>query len=115
MQTPQTLARMVQVKQEFPRDGGAATPPHPGADFLWKDYCPRAFRELRRTFSIDSAPYLQSICGARRTAGAAPCRLHMWRVCLGHLAAALLNRHDDCIICQQVNTAFGLHCPRHGV
>jgi len=59
-----------QVKLHFPRDGSAATPPHPGADFLWKDYCPHAFRRLRRTFSIDAAQYLQSICGARRPPGA---------------------------------------------
>ena len=53
------------MKQDFPRDGSAATPPHPGADFLWKDYCPLAFRQLRRTFAIDAAQYLQSICGAQ--------------------------------------------------
>ena len=81
MQTsfPKTLhpkpACMEQAKQLFPRDGSAATPPHPGTDFLWKDYCPRAFRELRRTFSIDAAPYLHSICGAQLSAGAAPGRL----------------------------------------
>lgn len=69
MQTA-VLSHVVQTKQHFPRDGSAATPPHPGTDFLWKDYCPRAFRELRRTFSIDAAPYLQSICGAQLRAGA---------------------------------------------
>jgi len=58
------------VKLHFPRDGSAATPPHPGADFLWKDYGPHAFRRLRRTFAIDAAQYLQSICGARRAPGA---------------------------------------------
>ena len=52
-----------QVAVNFPRDGSAATPPHPGVDFLWKDYCPHAFRQLRRTFAIDAAQYLQSICG----------------------------------------------------
>ena len=58
------------MKLHFPRDGSAATPPHPGADFLWKDYGPHAFRRLRRTFAIDAAQYLQSICGARRAPGA---------------------------------------------
>ncbi|KAK9845785.1 hypothetical protein WJX81_002291 [Elliptochloris bilobata] len=59
--TPEHFAEKIALN--FPRDGSAATPPHPGTDFLWKDYCPRAFRQLRRTFSIDAAQYLQSICG----------------------------------------------------
>lgn len=116
VQAPQTLARVAQVKQDFPRDGSAATPPHPGTDFLWKDYCPRAFRELRRTFSIDAAPYLQSICGARLPASAAPCRPHMWRVCLGQVAAALLNPHDDPLhLPAAAHPALRLRCAQCGM
>ena len=52
-----------QVKQLFPRDGSKATPPHPSADFKWKDYCPMAFRQLREVFNIDPGDYMLSICG----------------------------------------------------
>lgn len=31
-------------KQDFPREGSNETPVHPAKDFVWKDYCPRAFR-----------------------------------------------------------------------
>lgn len=51
------------VKQLFPRDGSKATPPHPSADFKWKDYCPMAFRQLREVFNIDPGDYMLSICG----------------------------------------------------
>lgn len=54
-----------QVKQLFPRDGSKATPPHPSADFKWKDYCPMAFRQLREVFNIDPGDYMLSICGAQ--------------------------------------------------
>ncbi|KAL3131311.1 hypothetical protein ABBQ38_000603 [Trebouxia sp. C0009 RCD-2024] len=54
------------VKQLFPRDGSKATPPHPSADFKWKDYCPTAFRQLREVFNIDPGDYMLSICGYRR-------------------------------------------------
>lgn len=47
----------------FPRSGSEVTPPHPSKDFKWKDYCPCAFRLLRRTFGMDSSEYLLSICG----------------------------------------------------
>ncbi|KAK9815279.1 hypothetical protein WJX72_000998 [[Myrmecia] bisecta] len=53
----------LKVKQFFPRDGSKATPPHPSADFRWKDYCPMAFRKLREVFNIDAAEYMLSICG----------------------------------------------------
>ena len=55
--------QMQQVKQLFPRDGSKATPPHPSADFKWKDYCPMAFRQLREVFNIDPGDYMLSICG----------------------------------------------------
>jgi hypothetical protein len=51
------------VKQLFPRDGSKATPPHPSADFKWKDYCPMAFRQLRKVFNIDAGDYMLSVCG----------------------------------------------------
>ena len=57
-------ARGVQVKVTFPRNGSKATPPHPSADFKWKDYCPCVFRRLREVFGIDMSAYMLSICGA---------------------------------------------------
>ena len=54
-----------QLKQYFPRDGSADTPPHPATSFRWKDYCPLAFRHLRAIFDIEPAQYMQSICGAQ--------------------------------------------------
>lgn len=33
-----------QVWLKFPREGSGVTPPHPSADFKWKDYCPTAFK-----------------------------------------------------------------------
>ena len=63
--------QMHQVKQLFPRDGSKATPPHPSADFKWKDYCPMAFRQLREVFNIDPGDYMLSICGTL-------CRAHLY-------------------------------------
>lgn len=51
-------------KQVFPREGSQKTPPHPSDSFKWKDYCPVGFAKLRRTFQIDPADYMLSICGA---------------------------------------------------
>ena len=53
----------VQIKQLFPREGSPVTPPHPTADFKWKDYCPMAFRKLREVFNIDAGDYMLSVCG----------------------------------------------------
>ena len=53
----------MQLKAFFPRDGSAETPPHPSADFRWKDYCPMAFGRLREVFNIEAAAYMQSVCG----------------------------------------------------
>ena len=53
----------MQLKAFFPRDGSTETPPHPSADFRWKDYCPMAFGRLREVFNIEAAAYMQSICG----------------------------------------------------
>lgn len=55
---------LVQLKEFFPRDGSTATPPHPSADFRWKDYCPMAFGKLREVFNIEAAEFMKSICGA---------------------------------------------------
>ena len=54
----------MQLKADFPRDGSTETPPHPSADFQWKDYCPTAFGKLREVFNIEAAKYMESICGA---------------------------------------------------
>lgn len=51
------------LKQRFPREGTAATPPHPANDFKWKDYCPRVFRKLRENFGVTTSDYMLSICG----------------------------------------------------
>lgn len=56
-------ASCVQLKAFFPRDGSTETPPHPSADFNWKDYCPTAFGKLREVFNIEAAEYMKSICG----------------------------------------------------
>ena len=53
----------MQLKAFFPRDGSPETPPHPSADFRWKDYCPMAFGRLREVFNIEAAAYMQSVCG----------------------------------------------------
>lgn len=53
----------VQRVQVFPREGSQVTPPHPSTSFKWKDYCPVAFAKLRKTFHIDPADYMLSICG----------------------------------------------------
>lgn len=53
----------MQLKAFFPRDGSTETPPHPSADFRWKDYCPMAFGRLREVFNIEAAAYMQSVCG----------------------------------------------------
>ena len=59
----------MQVKQLFPRDGSKATPPHPSADFKWKDYCPMAFKQLREVFNIDAGDYMLSVCGTYACVG----------------------------------------------
>lgn len=51
------------VKVTFPRQGSRATPPHPTADFRWKDYAPKVFGKLRDIFVVDPATYMLSLCG----------------------------------------------------
>eukprot|EP00873_Tetraselmis_striata_P022195 jgi/Tetstr1/442459/TSEL_003205.t1 len=59
-----TRAAMEQtVKVDFPRSGSNTTPPHPSADFSWKDYAPLTFRKLREMFEIDAGDYMLSLCG----------------------------------------------------
>ena len=55
----------MQLKANFPREGSTETPPHPSADFQWKDYCPTAFGKLREVFHIEAAEYMESICGVQ--------------------------------------------------
>lgn len=47
----------------FPTEGSKITPPHPSAEFRWKDYCPVVFRQLRELFQVDPADYMLAICG----------------------------------------------------
>ncbi|KAK1361903.1 Phosphatidylinositol 4-phosphate 5-kinase [Heracleum sosnowskyi] len=47
----------------FPSEGSKMTPPHPSAEFRWKDYCPVVFRHLRELFQVDPADYMLAICG----------------------------------------------------
>ena len=54
------------LKQRFPREGTAATPPHPANDFKWKDYCPAVFRKLREIFGVNDSDYMLSLCGGYR-------------------------------------------------
>ncbi|OIV99060.1 hypothetical protein TanjilG_32319 [Lupinus angustifolius] len=51
------------VWTKFPPEGSKNTPPHPSCDFRWKDYCPVAFRALRKLFKVDPADYMMSLCG----------------------------------------------------
>ncbi|MED6193188.1 Phosphatidylinositol 4-phosphate 5-kinase 4 [Stylosanthes scabra] len=51
------------VWTRFPPEGSKYTPPHPSAEFKWKDYCPVVFRALRKLFKVDPADYMLSICG----------------------------------------------------
>lgn len=51
------------AKTMFPRRGSSQTPPHMSNDFKWKDYAPMVFKELRKSFGIDPADYLISLCG----------------------------------------------------
>ncbi|KAL1815658.1 hypothetical protein ACET3Z_018232 [Daucus carota] len=48
----------------FPSEGSKMTPPHPSAEFRWKDYCPVVFRHLRELFQVDPADYMLAICGS---------------------------------------------------
>lgn len=34
-------------------------------DFMWRDYCPRVFRQLRKAAGIDEADYMLSLAGAQ--------------------------------------------------
>jgi len=51
------------TKIMFPRRGSSQTPPHMSNDFKWKDYAPMVFKELRKSFGVDPADYLISLCG----------------------------------------------------
>eukprot|EP00262_Sarcandra_glabra_P004890 TRINITY_DN16121_c0_g1_i4.p1 TRINITY_DN16121_c0_g1~~TRINITY_DN16121_c0_g1_i4.p1 ORF type:complete len:776 (-),score=104.82 TRINITY_DN16121_c0_g1_i4:229-2556(-) len=51
------------IRMYFPRNGSQFTPPHYSFGFVWKDYCPMVFRNLREMFKIDAADYMMSICG----------------------------------------------------
>ncbi|WIA13706.1 hypothetical protein OEZ85_007259 [Tetradesmus obliquus] len=49
----------------FPSSGSSTTPAHPSMDFMWRDYCPRVFRRLRKAAGIDEADYMLSLAGAQ--------------------------------------------------
>ena len=55
-------------KIEFPPDGNNkpphCTPPHALAHtFKFKTYAPKVFSKIRQFFSVDSASYMESVCG----------------------------------------------------
>ena len=55
-------------KIEFPPDGNNkpphCTPPHALAHtFKFKTYAPKVFSKIRQFFSVDSAAYMESMCG----------------------------------------------------
>lgn len=54
---------MQQVKRKFPPAGSRHTPRHSGEDFVFKDYAPAAFRQLREHFGVSAADYALSIAG----------------------------------------------------
>jgi len=51
------------VKYKFPAKGSSSTQPHCMGDFVFKDFCPKVFSKLRKTFGIDEQEYLYSLCG----------------------------------------------------
>lgn len=53
------------TKALFPSNGSAATPAHASHDFVWKDYAPRVFRQLRALFGIDETEYTLSLAGSQ--------------------------------------------------
>eukprot|EP00899_Mesostigma_viride_P002232 jgi/Mesvir1/12009/Mv00312-RA.1 len=57
------FSKKANVLHRFPRQGSTVTPPHPGYDFKFKDYCPMVFRQLRERFKIDAGDYMLSLCG----------------------------------------------------
>ena len=79
----------MQIKQLFPRDGSPVTPPHPTADFKWKDYCPMAFRKLREVFNIDAGDYMLSVCDAT---ACIPGRHEIARLTVAQLPSLLVSR-----------------------
>jgi len=50
-------------KYTFLKGGSSTTPPHTMDDFVFKDFCPQVFANLRKTFGIDATSYLYSLCG----------------------------------------------------
>ncbi len=66
------------------------TPPHPTADFKWKDYCPMAFRKLREVFNIDAGDYMLSVCGA---AACMPGRLDIAQPAVAQLPSFVVSRN----------------------
>lgn len=53
----------VQFKRRFPPAGSNLTAAHSGEDFVFKDYAPAAFRQLREHFGVSAADYVLSIAG----------------------------------------------------
>jgi 1-phosphatidylinositol-4-phosphate 5-kinase len=53
----------VSLKQQFPRDGSAKTPPHFARTFKWKEYRPEVFRKLRARWRVNPAQFMLSLCG----------------------------------------------------
>jgi len=46
----------------FPADGSVSKPRHNSRDFIFKDYCPHVFRQLREFYGCDTDEYIESIC-----------------------------------------------------
>ena len=51
------------VKQFFPRNGSAKTPPHFARTFKWKEYRPEVFQKLRDRWGVQPAEFMLSLCG----------------------------------------------------
>ncbi|KAJ1625923.1 hypothetical protein T492DRAFT_843555 [Pavlovales sp. CCMP2436] len=52
-----------QHKRKFPPAGSRLTPAHPGEEFMFKDYAPSAFRQVREHFGVSAADYILSLAG----------------------------------------------------
>jgi len=52
-------------KKEYPRLGSSVggTPPHASKDFVFKEYYPVVFRNLRELFRVNPGAFISSICG----------------------------------------------------
>lgn len=81
-------------KERFPPGGGDKTPAHGGEDFVFKEYAPQAFRQIREHFGVDPSRFILSLGGEKALRSLAS---------KGKSGASFLGTHDGSLLAKSVS------------